>query len=65
MIHVNNVPRPDLEGSTIARCIETLGYDPARVAVECSEQIVPRATWVTRMIKEGDRLEIVQFMGGG
>jgi thiamine biosynthesis protein ThiS len=38
---------------------------PDRVAVELNREIVPRDRWSQTMLKDGDRLEIVQFVGGG
>jgi thiazole synthase len=42
-----------------------LGFDPARIAVERNAEIVPRSTYGTVELGEGDRLEIVHFIGGG
>jgi sulfur carrier protein len=50
---------------TLAELIETLGMKPDRVAVERNRAIVPRAEWTATQLAEGDRLEIVQFVGGG
>ena len=36
-----------------------------RVAVELNREIVPRARWIDTSLKDGDRLEIVHFVGGG
>jgi sulfur carrier protein len=36
-----------------------------RVAVELNGEIVPRAHWVETIVEEGDRLEVVHFVGGG
>jgi sulfur carrier protein len=36
-----------------------------RVAVELNLDIVPRDRWATTALKDGDRLEIVHFVGGG
>jgi thiazole synthase len=49
----------------VARLLEIMGVDPARVAVERNEDVVPRATWREARLGEGDRLEIVAFIGGG
>jgi sulfur carrier protein len=45
--------------------VETLGLKSDRIAVEMNGQIVPRAIWDKTEISEGDRLEIVHFVGGG
>jgi thiamine biosynthesis protein ThiS len=50
---------------TLAELIEKLGMKPDRVAVERNRAIVPRAEWSSTQLAEGDRLEIVQFVGGG
>ncbi len=57
----------DLGGETpkLAHFIASLGLAGDRVAVEQNGNIVPRAIWPTTCINEGDRFEIVHFVGGG
>ena len=50
---------------TLARLIETLGMKADRVAVELNRDIVPRDRWAQTALNEGDRLEVVHFVGGG
>jgi sulfur carrier protein len=50
---------------TLAVLIETLGMKADRVAVELNRDIVPRDRWTQTALSEGDRLEIVHFVGGG
>ena len=50
---------------TLAALIETMGMKPDRVAVELNRDIVPRDRWAEIQLHEGDRLEIVHFVGGG
>jgi thiamine biosynthesis protein ThiS len=50
---------------TLAALIETLGMKSDRVAVELNRDIVPRDRWAATELREGDRLEIVHFVGGG
>ena len=45
--------------------LASLGLDPAKIAVERNLEIVPRSLYGEVMVGEGDRLEIVQFIGGG
>ena len=45
--------------------IESLGMKSDRVAVELNRDIVPRDHWPETLLKDGDRLEIVHFVGGG
>ena len=41
------------------------GYEHSRVAVELNGEIVPKDAYETRTLKDGDRMEIVCFVGGG
>jgi thiamine biosynthesis protein ThiS len=45
--------------------LESLGLDPARVAVELDRRIVKPHDWAATPVSGGARLEIVQFVGGG
>ena len=42
-----------------------LGLEARKVAVEQNEEIIPLSCYTTRQISDGDRLEIVHFIGGG
>ena len=50
---------------TIAVLLRELGLDPRTVAVERNLEIVPRASYDTTVLCEGDTLEVVTFVGGG
>ena len=50
---------------TLAALVELLGMKADRVAVELNRDIVPRDRWADTPLKDGDRLEIVHFVGGG
>jgi thiamine biosynthesis protein ThiS len=50
---------------TLAALIESLSLKSDRVAVELNHDIVPRDRWPETLLKDGDRLEIVHFVGGG
>jgi thiamine biosynthesis protein ThiS len=50
---------------TLAGLVEELGMKSDRVAVELNRNIVPRDHWLATNLAEGDRLEIVHFVGGG
>ena len=45
--------------------VAELGLKGDRVAVEHNGEIVPRAGWGETLLGEGDRLEVVHFVGGG
>ena len=49
----------------VAALVRVLGLDPRKVAVERNLEIVPRSTYAAVRLVDGDRLEIVQFVGGG
>ncbi len=56
----------DLAGpTTLANLVERLGLDVRKVAVECNLEIVPRSAYGATTLREGDKLEIVNFVGGG
>jgi thiamine biosynthesis protein ThiS len=56
----------DLSGTpSLAELITQLDLPVARIAVELNREVVRRADWSSTMLKEGDRIEIVHFVGGG
>jgi thiazole synthase len=52
-------------GVSVRGLLERLGLDPAKIAVERNLEIVPRSSYGEVALADGDRLEIVQFIGGG
>ena len=50
---------------TLATLISQMGLKADRVAIELNLSIVPRELWLETNLNEGDRLEIVHFVGGG
>jgi sulfur carrier protein len=63
-IQVNGEPR-QVEANTILALVEELGLDVRKVAVERNLEIVPRSLHGQTAIMDGDRIEVVQFVGGG
>ena len=56
----------DLAGvSNVADLVASLGLDPRKVAVEHNLEIVPRSIYAVTALADGDRIEIVTFIGGG
>ena len=53
------------EGTTLLSLIEQLALAPERVAVELNRDVVRRPDWPATPLSEGDRVEIVHFVGGG
>jgi thiamine biosynthesis protein ThiS len=50
---------------SLSGLVERLGMKADRVAVELNLDIVPRSRWIETQLSDGDRLEIVHFVGGG
>lgn len=53
------------EGTTLPALIESLSLAPERIAVELNGEVVRRAEWPGVTLDEGDRVEVVHFVGGG
>jgi sulfur carrier protein len=51
--------------ATLDQLVAELGLKGDRIAVERNGTIVPRANWSQTTLAEGDRLEVVHFVGGG
>jgi thiamine biosynthesis protein ThiS len=64
-IHVNGQARAWRSGTTVADLLHDLDIKTERVAVELNLEILDRATFNQRLLKDGDRLEILGFIGGG
>lgn len=64
-VRVNGERREIEEGATVSALLARLGV-PARVAVvERNGAVVPGAAFETEVVRAGDRIEIVRFIGGG
>jgi thiamine biosynthesis protein ThiS len=50
---------------SIADLVSALGLDARKVAVERNLEIAPRSTYADTLLADGDRIEIVTFIGGG
>jgi sulfur carrier protein len=50
---------------TLEGLVALLGMKADRIAVELNHQIVPRSRWAETPVRDGDRLEVVHFVGGG
>ncbi len=55
----------NVAGKTEAEYLVTTKYDPKRIAVECNGDIVPKAKYGETVLKDGDSVEVVSFVGGG
>ena len=64
-IHVNGERRELKDESQLSDLLQELSLAPERVAVELNHHVVRRNDWPNTILKEGDRVEIVHFVGGG
>ncbi len=68
ILYINGEPRTLDSGAgefTLTALVERLNMKSDRVAVELNRDIAPRDRWPRTFLKDGDRLEIVHFVGGG
>lgn len=64
MLIINGKPS-EAVGRTLLDYLQQAGLDPARVAVELDGEIVPRDRYRDTLLCEGQKVEIVRFVGGG
>jgi thiamine biosynthesis protein ThiS len=64
-ITVNGDARAVPAGTTVGELLVVLGLGGRRVAVERNKEVVPRAAHAATALADGDRLELVTFVGGG
>lgn len=64
-IFLNGESQIVVEGMTVEELVLTLAEDPRGIAIERNLEIVPKAEHGQVRLQEADRLEIVQFVGGG
>jgi len=64
-IRVNGEPMEIAGPRTLAALLAELDIEPRRVAVEHNLAIVKRANYDSVIVREGDEIEIVNFVGGG
>ena len=64
-ILLNGEWREAERGETIEGLLTRLGIDARRVVVERNLEILPKAHYARTQLAEGDRIEVVQFVGGG
>jgi len=64
-LQINGVDRDFAAPLSLAALLEQLGMKADRVAVELNRSIIPREQWGNTTLNNGDRLEIVHFVGGG
>jgi sulfur carrier protein len=64
-IQLNGESYESPDAITVAELLKRLDIEGARVAVELNLDILPKEHYVTRRLEEGDKVEVVHFVGGG
>ena len=64
-LFVNGEATTAPDSVTVAAFLESMGLPQKGVAVERNREIVPKSAYGATILAEGDRIEIVQFVGGG
>ncbi len=64
-VSVNGEPRVVSSDTRVADLLRALGVSRPRVAVEYNREILPKARYEETVLREGDAVEVVQFVGGG
>ncbi|MDX1649207.1 MAG: sulfur carrier protein ThiS [Myxococcota bacterium] len=64
-LSVNGEPRRVPAGCTVARLVEESGLGGRKVAVAVNREVVPRSRFAERALGAGDRVEILEAVGGG
>lgn len=64
-VAVNGEARDLAQGTSVQGLLLLLGLEPTKIAVERNLEIVPKSEYGDTILCDGDRIEIVQFVGGG
>jgi len=64
-VQVNGEKKEIEDGLSVAGLLEELGIRPGRVVVELNRDVVARGAHGATVLKDGDAIEIVHFVGGG
>ena len=64
-ITLNGQPRTVDPGTTLEALLAQAGYAGRKVAVEINRDVVPRSRHASHALADGDRVEIIQAIGGG
>ena len=64
MVKINGIEK-SADGMTVSEYLDTTEFDKKRIAVELNGEIVPKSKYAETVLKDGDCVEIVSFVGGG
>lgn len=64
MVKINGIEK-NADGMTVSEYLDTTEFDKKRIAVELNGEIVPKSAYAETVLKDGDCVEVVSFVGGG
>jgi thiamine biosynthesis protein ThiS len=64
-IQVNGENQELPDGLSLEDLVQRLSLPATRIAIELNKNVARRAEWATTILADGDRVEIVHFVGGG
>jgi sulfur carrier protein len=64
-VFVNGEEKDLSSATSLSELITALDLPVARIAIELNREVVRRSDWGSTMLNDGDRIEIVHFVGGG
>jgi len=64
-VFVNGEEKDLSDATSLSELITELDLPVARIAIELNREVVRRSDWGSTMLNDGDRIEIVHFVGGG
>lgn len=65
IVRINGEKREIAAGISVAQLLGELEIRPGRVVVELNRDVLPREAYAMALLKDGDTIEIVHFVGGG
>ncbi|MDQ2974549.1 MAG: sulfur carrier protein ThiS [Acidobacteriota bacterium] len=64
-IQVNGQPQEVKEALSLSQLVTSLELKPEQIAVELNQKVIRRGDWQNTDLRDGDKIEIVHFVGGG
>ena len=55
----------DVAGQSVSQYLDQANFNIGRIVVEINEEIVPKSTYDETILKDGDIVEVISFVGGG
>jgi len=64
-VQVNGKPQELPRGCNVAQLVERLGLEGRKIAVAVNREVIPRGRYATHALADGDRIEVLEAVGGG